>query len=295
MSTWRLYAVRTLVVLVFAIPGTLFRLSPESISQGWYVYPNSKLNHADITTLRCFNHSRNEWEVSAEGDDVKITKWTGRKADVPSLPASLKVQPGMPGPTPSTDLVGAMHFAKGWLLAYDGSGSGGGLWLTNPDGSKTKRIISEDVRDIVSLNADRILVLTGFVRMIPDDGKEYIFSNPIGLNITLQYSTRLDGAPMASTKLPDGSVLFVTTRSLHAITKSESPEKLEHRFPLWVATQYPNSIIARPDGTIFIGMRMFVLRLTPNPTGYSEDWLLPNSCPTFELDEKESDCVCKSR
>jgi hypothetical protein len=110
-------------------------------------YPNSKLNHADITPLRCFNYSRNGWEVSDESVGVKITKWAGRKADVPSLPQLLKVQPGMPG----------------------------------------------------------------------------------------------------------------------------------------------------PDGTIFIGMRMFVLRLTPNTTEYGEDWLLPNSCPTFELGEKELDCVCKSR
>lgn len=68
------------------------------------------------------------------------------------------------------------------------------------------------------LNGDRILVLSGWVAMIPDYGKEYIFSNPIGWNIKVLYSTRLDGAPMASTKLPNGSVLLVTTRSLHAIT-----------------------------------------------------------------------------
>jgi len=66
----------------------------------------------------------------------------------------------------------------------------GELWLTNPDGSKTKRIISENVRGIVPLNGDRILVLSAWVAMIPDYGKEYIFSNPIGLNIKLLYSTR---------------------------------------------------------------------------------------------------------
>jgi hypothetical protein len=101
-------------------------------------YPNSKLNHADITTLRCFNYSRNEWEVSDESVGVKITKWAGRKADVPSLPALLKVQPGMPGPTPSTDLVGAMHFAQGWLFAYDGSGSGGRIMAYEPRWKQNK-------------------------------------------------------------------------------------------------------------------------------------------------------------
>jgi hypothetical protein len=296
MSTRRLSAVHIFVVLVFTTPSTLFGQSPEHIPQGWYVYPNSKLNHADVTTLKCFNYSRNEWAVSDESDGVRITKWTGRKAEVPSLPPLLKVQPGMPGPTPSAGLIGAMRFEKGWLLAYDAVGSGGGMWLTNQDGSKAKRVVSENVRGIIPLNSDSVLVLSGWVEMIPDYGKEYVFSNPDGLNIKLKYSARLDGAPMASTKLPDGSVLFVTTRSLHAITKSESEseKKPNYRFPSWVTAQYPNSIVARTDGTIFIGMRMFVLQLTPNPSGYSEDWLLPNSCSSFELDEKVLACVCKS-
>jgi len=292
MSSWRLYAVHFVAVLGFA-SGTLFGQSAGSIPQGWYVYPNSELMHAEITTFRCFNWSHNEWEVSAEGDDVRIAKRIRGKADVPSLPPLLKVQPGMPGRTPSAGLVGAMQFARGWLLAYDGDGLGGGLWLTNQDGSKTKRILSKSVRAIVRLDDSGVLVLAGYVNMIPDDGYAYVFSNPDGLRIRLQHSDRLYGAPMAFTKRPDGSVLFITTHSLHEITES-GPPKLDHRFPLWVATQYPNSVVTRPDGTIFIGMRMFALRLTPNLAGYVEDWLLPNSCRKFELNEKEVDCVCKS-
>jgi hypothetical protein len=184
-----------------------------------------------------------------------------------------------------------MHFAEGWLLAYDGGEFGGGLWLTNQDGSETKRILSDNVRAVVPLDGSGILVLSGLAHMSTDSGNEFIFSNPNGLNITLQNSAHLDGAPMTYTKLADGSVFFVTTHRLHAITKSESPTRLGHDFPNWMKMQYPNSIVARSDGTIFIGMRMFVLRLTPNPTDYSEDWLLPNSCRKFEM--KQLDCVCK--
>lgn len=295
MSNWRFYTVRFAIALLgFVMPSTLIgQQSPSStdyIPQGWFVYPNSKLKHADETTLRCFNFSHNEWQVTSDGDDVRITKRSGRNADVPSLPPLLKVQPGMPGQTVSAGLSRSMHFAKGWLLAYNAGEFGGGLWLTNEDGSEAKRILSDNVRAVVPLDGSGILVLSGLAHMSTDFGNEFIFSNPDGLNITLQYPAHLDGAPMASAKLADGSVLFVTTHSLYALTKSESPARPGHYFPNWMKMQYPNSIVARSEGTIFIGMRLFVLRLTPNSTGYNEDWLLPSSCRKFEM--RQLDCVC---
>jgi len=57
MSTWRLYAVHILVVLVFAIPGTLLRQSPESIPQGWYVLPELQAEsrrHHHLEMLQLF-------------------------------------------------------------------------------------------------------------------------------------------------------------------------------------------------------------------------------------------------
>jgi len=296
MSNWSFYAVHFVIALLgLAIPSTLIGRRPPSSSEhippGWFVYPDSKLKHASETTSRCFNFSHDEWHVSVEGDDVKIAKWSGRKVDIPSLPPRLKLEPGMPGRTVSAGLSGVIHFANGWLVAYDGGEFGGGLWLTTEDGSETKRVLSDNVRAVEPLDGGGILVLSGLAHMSMDFGNEFIFSNPDGLNITLQYSAHLDGAPMAYAKLADGSVLFVTTHSLHAITKSEPATKLDHGFPNWMKVQFPNSIVALSDGTIFIGMRMFVLRLTPNPAGYSEDWLLPNSCRKFEM--KQLDCVCK--
>ena len=296
MCNWRFHTAHfAIAVLGFVMPSTLtgqqFSSATGYIPQGWFVYPDAKLKHADETTLRCFNFSHSEWQVTGEGDDVIITKWSGRKVDVQSLPPLLKVQPGMPGQTTSAGLSGAMHFAKGWLLAYDGGEFGGGLWLTNDDGSEVRGILSDNVRAVVPLDGSGILILSGLAHMSTDFGNEFIFSNPDGLNITLQYSAHLDGAPMASARLADGSVLFVTTHSLYALGKSESPARPGHYFPNWMKMQYPNSIAARSDGTIFIGMRMFVLRLTPNPTGYTEDWLLPNSCRKFEM--RQLNCVCQ--
>lgn len=282
-----------LAALGAALASGVFGQSPstEHIPQGWYVYPNSKLKHADESTLGCFNFSRNEWYVSLEHNDVKITKRSERKSDIPLLPPQLKLQPGMPGRTVNAGLSDSMHFASGWLLAYDAGEFGGGLWLTTEDGSETKLILSDNVRGLVPLDGGGVLVLSGLAHMSMDFGNEFIFSKPEGMNIPLQYAAHLDGAPRAFTKLADGSVLFVTTQSLNAITAKPRKSAELNYFPKWMRMLYPNSILALNDGTIFIGMRMFVLRLTPSPAGYNEDWLLPNSCRKFET--RETVCVCK--
>jgi hypothetical protein len=279
-------------VLAAILSSALFGQEPSStkrIPEGWYVYPNSKLKNLDENTLRCFNYSHNEWQVINEGEEVKITQRTGKKTDVPSLPSLLEHQPGMPGRTVNAGLRSATNYGHGWLLAYDAGEFGGGLWLTNEKGSETKRILSDNIRAVVPIDSG-ILVLSGLAHMSMDFGNAYIFSNPDGLNISLQHSVHLDGAPSAYAKEADGSVLFVTTYGLDKITKSGELQRLTY-FPKWTSMQYPNSMVVANDGAIFIGMRMFVLRLSATPTGYNEDWLLPNSCRKFEI--RQLDCVCK--
>jgi hypothetical protein len=122
-----------------------------------------------------------------------------------------------------------------------------------------------------------------------DLGDAFIFSNPNGLDISLQHQMQLDGEPSAPAKAPDGSVFFVTTYGLCRITRTGELQRLTH-FPKWTRQQYPNSMAITPDGSIFIGMRMFVLKLLPDD-GYGEEWLLPNECRKFAL--RQFDCVCK--
>jgi hypothetical protein len=181
-----------------------------------------------------------------------------------------------------------MRFKNGWLLAYDAGEWGGGLWLTNEDGSKTKRILSDNVRAVIPTQGG-ILVLSGLTHMGIDFGNAFIFSNPDGLEIALQHAVHLDGEPSAPAMERDGSVLFVTTHGLWRITKSGELQRLTY-FPIWMSSQYPDSMAITPDGTIFIAMRMFVLKLHASSSGYSQQWLLPNECQSFSL--RQSDCVC---
>lgn len=300
VSRWKKYAVQ------FGVTAANILLSqmvlgqqqppplPGEIPVGWYVYPESKLKNLDETTLRCFNYSHNEWQVTNEGNGVRITPRASPKGKddfppVPSWPPMLKHQEGMPGRTVSAGLKNAMHFKNGWLLAYDAGEWGGGLWLTNEDGSKTKRILNDNIRAVVPTDGG-IIVLSGLAHMSINFGNAFIFSNPDGLDIALQHSVHLDGEPSAPAKEADGSLLFVTTYGLRRMTQSGELQRLTY-FPKWTSQQYPNSMAVSSDGSIFIAMRMFVLRLRPNSGRYAEEWLLPNECRKFEL--RQFDCACK--
>jgi hypothetical protein len=221
-----------------------------TIPTGWYVYPEDKLNRwpENSTWSPCPSDSLTDWQVRAEGDAVRITKMANNrtskfrdKSEQLPLPRLLKHEQGMPGQTIRAGLRSVLHFKNDWLLAYDGGEWGGGLWLTNDDGSETKRILSDNVREMIPID-DGVLVLSGLAHMTIDFGNAFIFSNPDGMNISLQHAVRLDGEPSGYAKEPNGSVLFVTTYGLCRITKSGELQRLTG-FPRWSQHAFTNSMV----------------------------------------------------
>lgn len=192
------------------------------------------------------------------------------------LPRLLKHEQGMPGSTVRAGLKSALHFKNDWLLAYDLGEWGGGLWLTNDDGSETKRILTDNVREMIPID-EGVLVLSGLAHITINFGNAFIFSNPDGMNISLQHAVHLDGESSGYAKESNGSVLFVTTYGLCRITKSGELQRLTGS-PRWSQHAFTNSMVVTPDGSIFMGMRMFVLRLRENSGQYTKEWLLPNEC-----------------
>jgi hypothetical protein len=239
------------------------------VPQDWHVYPGEELKSATASDHRCFNYSRREWRVTVEDGEAQVTEKRKVQDETPALPARLVHQQGMTG------LRSATRFSDEWLLAYDGGEFGGGLWLTNEDGSEVKRIFNSDVQAVVALEKG-VLILSGLDHMGLDVGNALVYSAPHAMNMALQESLKLDGAPSAFAQETDGSVLFITTHSL----------------PRWIAQQYANSMAITADGTIYVGMRMFVLKLDDKGGEYSEEWLLPNDCRKFHLDVTKVDCAC---
>lgn len=128
------------------------------------------------------------------------------------------------------------HFKNGWLLAYDAGEWGGGLWLTNEDGSRTKRILNDNVRGVVPIDGG-IFVLSGLAHMSINFGNAFIFSNPDGLDITLQHSVHLDGSPVRQQKSQ-----MVLSFSLRRMDCAESRNQESCSGSRIFPSGYPNSI-----------------------------------------------------
>jgi len=99
---------------------------------------------------------------------------------------------------------------------------------------------------------------------------------------------KLDGAPFAFAKAADGSVLFVTTRGVSRISSAGGSDSLLSRD---LGLLYPNSVAVTPDGVIYVGMRLFVVRLSPSDGKYVEQWMLPDTCAHFAI--RGLDWVCE--
>lgn len=246
------------------------------------MYPTQQLEHLDDNSSPCPKHRLTDWEVTSQGDLVRINElvYQGKTSNGVSqeqpLPVLLKHQQGMPGNTVRAGLKTVLHFKHNWLLAYDAGEWGGGLWLTNEDGTQTKRILSDNVTEMIPID-DVVLVLSGLAHGTIDFGNAFIFSIPDGMDISLQHAGHLDGRPRGYAKEPNGSALFVTTYALCRVTKSGEVQMLMG-FPRWSQHEFTTSIVIARDGAIFIGMRMFVLRLLPNSGRYTQEWLLPKQC-----------------
>lgn len=273
MSLWA-----TLVV-------TAGKAHAQNLPAGWTPYPTPK-NGSE--TLRCANYSiRREWRVSVANGALEIVlipfERGGAKSEVlkkQELPPGIQRVKGMVG------LQSTLKLQNGWLLGFDGGEFGGGLWFAGDDGA-TRMLSGENVHGFVE-TPQGILVFAGLAHMTLDSGKvlivPYSVKSPRDLKILLE----LNGAPQAFTKVSDDILLVVTTQGVSRISSSGASEPLLHRD---LGQMYPNSIAATPDGTIYVGMRLFVVRLAHRAEGYLEQWMVPDSCTHFQI--QDLDCVCE--
>jgi hypothetical protein len=84
---------------------------------------------------------------------------------------------------------------------------------------------------------------------------------------------KLDAGPQAAT-LDRGFLYVVTPRSLMRVDGKHA----KSIYPLRLGYLYPNSLAVDASGAFFMGMRHFVLQLTPKGDGFDETWMVPKGC-----------------
>jgi hypothetical protein len=265
-----------LLSLLLVIVGSLHA---QNVPAGWLVHSTPTESSSEV---RCGNYSNLEWLVAAsQAGAVEITprpKPYGAKSSKLELPVGVKRDKDMLG------VESKVKTSNGWLLGFDAGEFGGGLWFAN-DSSKTRKLSNENVRGFVETSAG-VLVFVGLAHMGMDSGKVLIVTAHDS-DVGMQTLAKLDGAPQAVTRVSSDVALVATTRGISQVSSAGDIKTLLHETfgPL-----YPNSVVSLPDGTIYTGMRLFVVRLVKQSGGYVEQWLVPENCKRFRV--QGLDCKC---
>jgi hypothetical protein len=232
----------------------------DSPPPGWVAYKNPTEDD-----LRCANYSRREWRVALNGEQLQVTQ----------------------DPPPAGK--GQRHVIRvndGWLTGEDAGEFGGGLWWSSADHRQEKKLSSENVIGFVA-SSKGVLALTGLSHMGADRGMVLRITDGPGSQRKVIELADLGWAPRAFTSESPDSVLVLTTDGLTRVKTSGAVEQLYRtRYHLL----YPNSMTLSASGVIYIGMRHFITRLTPNGKSYDEEWFVPAGCTQFTAGKLE--CIC---
>jgi hypothetical protein len=238
--------------------------------------------------MHCANFARQQQVSLSDAGTLQIVQLPQRASPIPppELPAGAKRQHGMFG------YESILKVQNGWMLGFDGGEFGGGLWFVDANGTATQ-LYQENVRGFVETSRG-VMVFVGVAHMTIDRGEVLIARNPVTADTKLEMLAPLDSAPETFTQISPDAALLVTTHGISRITSSGDHQSLTHsKF----AILYPNSIVVTPDATIYVGMRLFVIRLVPTSKSdeYTEQWLVPEDCEQFHMEGYTCSCSSKSQ
>lgn len=236
----------------------------EPLPAGWIVFEGVR----DEKTMACANWSHDERAVSTTHGTVEITTRD-----------------------PSYQEVRTFPFAGGQIKLVDQGEFGGGVHWIPASGAATQIIEANGVGG-VRINAG-LLVLTGLNHMGLRSGKLWLITGVARAVPQAREIVDLGEQPEAFSKRSDGSVIIATDNKIVAVSRDgEASTVFQSRLPAYRGL-YPNSITETAAGTIYVGMRHFVVRLVREQANLREEWLVPKSCPTLVPTNELARCTCQ--
>jgi len=250
---------------------------------GWSLYTKPGVNSREML---CGNYSKREWFVSSGGEQLKIQLHPRQGYKRDPLPFRIRLKR-----TEGYGTNGQRHVQKlddGWVIGFDQGEYGGSLWWFSPNGKQHKKLANGNIKYFVSLSSE-LLVLEGLAHLGSAGGKVLRVRQTETGEYQADVLARLDGEPYGFAKESENSLLIITTSGLRRVNKSGTVEKL---IETDYGTLYPNSITLARNNIVYVGMRHFITRLIPTSEGYREEWLVPNDCTRFAVNENDLNCVC---
>ncbi len=233
----------------------------------------------DDERLHCANYANDEWLVAIDGTTVKLTESKNHEPDTgPALPFT----PPQHGAERGRQHVLAVP--DGFLVGFDAGEWGGSLWWFSPDGSQQTKLADENVHGLVPMGPDLVGSIEGLSHMGISEGNVRWIERAGGWHAGKL--TSLEAGPSTFVAAPDG-IYVVTSKSLVRVGKDRKLVTLQ---PTRTATLYPDSMAIDAAGELWIGMRQFVVRMTPVGGRFKETWLVRDTCVRATV--HNLDCVC---
>jgi hypothetical protein len=194
------------------------------------------------------------WHVSNDARELHITQ-------IPYL------YPHHPQPTQS------VATRAGQLEGENHGEYGGNLWLTESRSEKRQNLLHVNVDTMVP-NGTGALIFTGYPHNDVMQHDVYQFAVEQDGAWSLRKLYDLNGIPYLAARDGD-DVLVVTHLGIARINRNLQLSMLE---TVQLDEQDLDSIARDEKGRIYLGLRGFVLRMTPAANGYTEEWFTQKGC-----------------
>jgi hypothetical protein len=160
-------------------------------------------------------------------------------------------------------------------------------WRSGSADRKSTKLADENVHAIIRLADNEALVLEGLSHLSVNEGwARWLKRGPMGA-WTTDSRVALDGAPETFAVIGD-LVYVVTSKSRLTIGPKR---QVRHVHPMHAATLYPTSMVVDAQGSLWLAMRLFVLRLDPDGARFTEHWMAPRDCA--HPITRNGACLCK--
>ena len=187
------------------------------------------------------------------------------------------------------DLAGEQHLVAvdgGYLVGFDAGEFGGGAWWFSGDGTRRRKLtlraaeslgdyFPENVHGFAFFGQD-VLAFEGLTHMGSNLGRVVRIHRGLDGEWQPSVFTEISACPHAAVQESTSSWLLATTSGVWRI------DTRARVHPIWQPAgghlYYPNSIARDGSGVVYMGMRKFILRMTPRNAGdYAVQVLAPPS------------------
>jgi hypothetical protein len=260
---------------------------PSPLGRGWALVAAPS---AGSPERQCAN--RTEWTANvrpAAGGSVEAVKSDafGRPGPAPALPFPVASDIKAGGP------VLAKPVADGYLVGFNHGEFGGAVWWYDPTGKSRRRL--GDARPVgfvdIALPGRNVVagIVEGLAHLDQDAGSVAVVERDVTGALALKRLRELPSAPQA-VGVPGPSGTLVAT--LSEVVRIERDGTVRTIVSIDMQGLYPQSIVEAATGSIFVGMRRYVVEIEPRTLSARISWYTDSACRVFRPVDRAA-CECR--